>query len=135
MSQAHALFDSLGIRSRLPNELLASVTVALAASEEATTVCATGMRSAKDAEELRTAISRDLDCADVTAVTRRILARDTGTGRVLLTAQVEACIIACQESNEECSRHADHHDHCRLCSQATAEALNVCRELLQTLQA
>ena len=133
MSQAQALFDSLGIRSRLPNELLASVTVALAASEEASTVCATGMLCGKDAEELRTAISRDLDCADVTAVTRRILARDTD--RVLLTAQIEACIIACQESNEECSRHADQHDHCRLCSQATAEAVDACRELLQTLQA
>jgi len=135
MRQTRELFDSLGIRSRLPSELLASATVALAASEQATTVCATGMLSAKDAEELRTAISRDLDCADVTAVTRRILARDMDTDSALLTAQIEACIIACQHSNEECSRHADHHDHCRLCAQATAEAVDACREILQTLQA
>ncbi|QQM45648.1 hypothetical protein [Streptomyces liliifuscus] len=64
-----------------------------------TTACAAGMLAEKDADELRAAISQDLDCADVTAATRRVLTRGS--------------------SHDTCSQHAQHHEHCHICADAT----------------
>jgi len=69
----------------------------------------------------------------VAAATRRVLTRDTGPDTALLSAQLEACLVACERSHELCSQHAEHHEHCRLCSEATARCAEVCRQVLSML--
>jgi hypothetical protein len=78
------------------------------------------------------AIIRDLNCADVVAVTRRVLTG--GNDGALLSSQLEACVMACEHSAELCAKHAGHHEHCRLCSQATRECAEACRQALRELR-
>ncbi|MFI5803973.1 hypothetical protein [Streptomyces sp. NPDC051561] len=92
------------------------------------------MLGEKENDELRLAINRDLDCADVVAAARRILTRGTDADHVLLTVQLQASAIACELSYELCSQHARHHEHCRISAQATQRAMGACRELLQVLR-
>lgn len=128
--QTRELFASISTASPLSAEAVAEAVTVLAACEQTVTACAVGMLTEKDADELRPAISQDLDCADVTAATRRILTRGTNHDPELLLAQVEACRIACQRSHELCLRQANHHEHCRLCAEATQQAVRICRTVL-----
>ncbi|MEV6949273.1 hypothetical protein AB0N07_46695 [Streptomyces sp. NPDC051172] len=130
MLQTRELLDSITTAGPLGNEVLARAVDVLADCEQAATACAAGMLAAKDADELRAAISQDQDCADITAVTRRVLTRGSSHDPALLTAQVEACLIACRRSHELCGQHAQHHEHCRICSDAAGKAADACREIL-----
>ncbi|MEU2990461.1 hypothetical protein ACPCAJ_32155 [Streptomyces griseoincarnatus] len=135
MIHTRELLDSVTSQSVLGGEVLARAVDALAACETAVIACATGMLAEKDADEPRASVDQDLDCADVTAATRRILTRHSGHDPALLTAQVEACLIACRRSHELCSRHAEHHEHCRICAEATEQASDACRDVLDAVRA
>ncbi|MFE9096672.1 hypothetical protein [Streptomyces sp. NPDC007264] len=135
MLQTRELLDSLTTKSPLNNEILAATIDALSTCEEAVTACAAGMATSQDGGSMGTAIALDLDCADSVLATRRILTRATGPNGALLGAQLEACLIACQRSHEECSRHSAHHEHCRLCADATRQAADACRQALTALRA
>ncbi|MFF1695331.1 hypothetical protein ACFVXC_17115 [Streptomyces sp. NPDC058257] len=136
MLQTRELFDSLASRAdHLDNQTLADAADALSACEQAATACAVGMLAEKEADELRASINRDLNCADVVSATRRVLTRGTDADHALLAAQLQACVMACEHSHELCSRHASHHEHCRLCSEATNRAASACREVLTSLRA
>ncbi|WP_369244713.1 hypothetical protein [Streptomyces sp. R41] len=134
MLRTQELFDSVTTASPLGNEVLARAVGALADCEQAVTACAAGMLAEKDADELRTAICQDLDCADVVAATRRVLTRGSSHDPAQLTAQVEACRIACGRSHDLCAQHARHHEHCRICAETTAEAAAVCRDVLAAVR-
>ncbi|MFC8126325.1 hypothetical protein [Streptomyces sp. NPDC057302] len=136
MLQTRELFDSLAPRGdHLDNQTLATAVDALSACEQAVTACAVGMLAEKEADELRTSINRDLNCADVASTTRRVLTRGTDSDHALLAAQLQACVMACEHSHELCARHAPHHEHCRLCSEATDGAATACREVMRSLRA
>ncbi|SDE59602.1 hypothetical protein [Streptomyces griseoaurantiacus] len=96
MIHTRELLDSISSESFLGNDVLATAVDVLAECETAVTACATGMLAEKDADTLRAAIDRNLDCADAAGATRRILTRHSGHDPALLIAQVEACLIACQ---------------------------------------
>jgi hypothetical protein len=134
MLQTRDLFDSLSTKANLNSEVLASLADALSDCEQAVIACAAGMLAEEDEMQLRSAVSADLDCADVIAATRRVLTRGNGPDSTLLTAQLEACLIACEHSNESCAQHAHHHEHCRICSAATQRAADACRNALRVLQ-
>ncbi|WP_019075012.1 hypothetical protein [Streptomyces hokutonensis] len=134
MIRTRELIESVTSESILGGEVLAEAIDVLAACETAVTACATGMLAEKDADGLRTAIDQDLDCADVTATTRRILTRHSSHDPALLTAQVEVCLIACQRSHDLCGGHAEHHEHCRICAEATGHAADACRDVLTAVR-
>jgi hypothetical protein len=52
----------------------------------------------------------------------------------LITAQLEACLIACRRSEEQCKLTAAEHEHCRLCTAATHQAAEACRRALKVLR-
>ncbi|GGM43179.1 four-helix bundle copper-binding protein [Dactylosporangium sucinum] len=133
MSQTRDLLDTFAIsfRPQVSSERLAAVIDELAACEEAVTACAAAMVAEDDVRVLQDAIIRDLNCADVVAATRRVVTR--GGDAVLLSSLLETCVTACEHSAELCAKHAHHHDHCRLCSQATARCAEMCREVLRGL--
>lgn len=135
MLQTRAVFDSLASRAdHLDHQTLATAADALSACEQAVTACAVGMLAAKEADELRAAVNRDLNCADVASTTRRVLTRGTDSDHALLAAQLQACVMACEHSHELCAQHAQRHEHCRLCSEATDRAATACREVLRSLR-
>ncbi|MGH3904333.1 MAG: hypothetical protein ACRDTE_09105 [Pseudonocardiaceae bacterium] len=53
---------------------------------------------------MTTGVLRDLDCADVAQATSRVLTRAAGMDLSLLSAQLEACLLACERSHEFCGR-------------------------------
>ena len=75
-------------------------------------------------EHLRRCITTDLDCADICSATAQILVRQTEPPHEIVQAQLRACIIACQVCAEECERHGDMHDHCRI----NADTCRYCQE-------
>lgn len=134
MFPTRELIDSLEMHAPLDGEILASVVDALSDCEEAVTACAAGMLGEDDIDRLRRSVLHDLDCGDVVVATRRLLTRATADDYGLIAAQLEVCLIACQRSNETCSRTAGVHEHCRLCTAATRRAADACRRTLDALR-
>ncbi|WP_329246258.1 four-helix bundle copper-binding protein [Actinoallomurus sp. NBC_01490] len=134
MFPTRELIDSLETHIPLDSETLAFVVDALSDCEEAVTACAAGMLGDDDIDRLRRSILHDLDCGDVVVATRRLLTRATADDYGLIPAQLEVCLIACERSNETCSRTADVHEHCRLCATATGRAADACRRALDALR-
>ncbi|WP_073949307.1 hypothetical protein [Streptomyces kebangsaanensis] len=134
MLQTRELFDTMTAKPWLSNEVLAEAVDALQDCEEAVAACAMGMIAEEDARQLAPAVSRDMDCVDIVEATRRVLTRGSGPDAGLLTVQLEACLLACERSNELCGQYAAHHAHCRMCSEATARCAATCRQVLGALR-
>ncbi|MFH8407585.1 hypothetical protein ACH4FX_22745 [Streptomyces sp. NPDC018019] len=128
------LLDSVVTKARLGTDVLAPAAEALADCERAVLVCATGMLASDDADRMREAVRADLDCHDVTGAALRLLLREGGAETRLLSAQLDACVIACERSNALCRMHAGRHEHCRLCTQATTRAIDACHAVRQALR-
>ena len=101
---------------------------------QACTACADACLDEDMVADLRHCIRTDLDCADICATTGRVLSRQTAPSWDLLKAQVGTCLRACQECGEECRRHADHHEHCRVCGEACRRCEKACDQLLNVLE-
>jgi hypothetical protein len=134
MPRTRQVLDTItvGIRPQVGSETLAAAIGAMLECEEAVNACAAAMVTEDDVRDLRDAIIGDMNCADVVAVTRRMLSR--ANDGALLGAQLEACVMACEHSAELCGKHAGHHEHCRLCSDATRRCAEACRQVLRELR-
>jgi hypothetical protein len=97
------------------------------------TSCADACLAEESVAHLRECIRSDLDCAEVCAVTARLVARQTETDAAILRAQLEACAVACKVCGDSCAEHKDMHEHCRLCMEACRACEARCRELLASL--
>jgi hypothetical protein len=111
------------------NRLSAAIE-ALGDAERTSTACAAAMASG----DMGSAVRFDLDCVDICHTTRQLLTRASADASVLL-GLLESTIAACERSATECGRHAEHHGHCRLCSEGTRAAAEACRALLEDLSA
>lgn len=95
---------------------------ALQDAEQAATSCASAMLAA--GHDSVDAVRADLDLADLCQAAVRVLARsadDESVTRPLL----DACAAAARRSHAQCSRHAHHHGHCRLCSEASQRVVDL----------
>ena len=99
----------------------------------ACTTCADANLGESNVQELVRCVRRCLDCADVCGVTGRILTRQTAFDIGVVHAAIEACVVACVASREECERHAAHHEHCRICAQVCGRCEQACNELLASI--
>ena len=113
-----------GGKGALDMDLLARCVEECDRCARACTACADACLAEEHVERLAACVRLDLDCADVCDVTGRLVARSTPDGADLTRAQVEACALACAACAAECERHADEHEHCRLC----AEACRACEQ-------
>jgi hypothetical protein len=113
--------------------LVAACLEACSECAQVCTLCADACLAEEMVAELRHCIRTDLECADVCAATARVLARrgahDSGVLRTLL----ETCAAACRSCGDECARHADMHDHCRICAEVCRRCEQACRALLDSL--
>jgi hypothetical protein len=107
----------------------------LTAVIEAAMDCAAHCEACADAcleegdPKLTRCIRADLDCADISAVTAKVVGRAGASGTPWLEL-VSVCAEACKSCAEECEKHADMHDHCRACAEACRRCEQACRELL-----
>jgi hypothetical protein len=98
------------------------------------TICADACLGEDDVRELERCIRRCLDCADACGAVGRIVSRQTDPEGSAQASVLEACVTACRTSAEECERHAQHHEHCRLCAEECRRCEQACDELLVALR-
>ena len=72
------------------------------------------------------------DCADVCAAAGRVINRQTEYDANVTRSTLEACRVACRAC-DECDRHADMHDHCRICAEACRSCEQACDALLKAM--
>jgi len=100
---------------------------------EACTACADACLAEDMVADLTKCIRTNLDCADICGTTGRTLSRHTGYDANLTRAFLEACAVACKACGDECAKHAEMHEHCRVCAEACRRCEQACRELLGSL--
>ena len=97
---------------------LADCVAACLECEQACVACADACLGEKQVMDLRRCIRLNQDCADICGVTARVASRLFERDTAMLSAQLEACMRACATCGTECHRHASHHEHCKICSEA-----------------
>lgn len=97
--------------------------------------CADACLEEDDPSSLRKCIRGNLDCADICAVTGRLIARPASQDRKTLRAQLEACVAACRACAAECGEHADMHEHCRICAESCRACADACDRMMKALVA
>lgn len=94
------------------------------------TSCADACLAEDIVKELRQCIRLNLDCADICLATGAIGSRRTGSNQDVLRAAIEACALACRVCGAECQKHAEMHEHCRVCAEACLSCEKACNEVL-----
>jgi uncharacterized protein DUF326 len=115
------------------NERLIACIEACFDCAQACTACADACLNEKDVAELTTCIRADLDCADMCEATGRLLSRYAGQDTNLVRAFLDTCAAACRTCGAECDRHAETHEHCRLCAMACHRCEQACEKLVAVL--
>ncbi|NYE49499.1 hypothetical protein HDA32_004619 [Spinactinospora alkalitolerans] len=100
---------------------------------QACTACADACLSEERVAELRKCVRANDDCADICLTTGRVLSRHTGYDANITREVLQACAQACKSCGDECARHADMHDHCRVCAEACRRCEQACNDLLTSL--
>lgn len=89
--------------------------------------CADACSAEADPKMLAKCIRLNNDCADLCAVTARILTRQTETDAGIVRAALEACAVACAACAAECEKHGKHMEHCRICAESCRACEQACR--------
>lgn len=134
MTQAGAMLDSYPADlGGVDRESLARCIEECFNCSQACTACADACLSEPDVADLVKCVRENLDCADICDVTGRVLSRHTGYDANLTRTMLQACAVACKSCGDECERHAQHHEHCRVCAEACRRCEQACQQLLATL--
>ena len=112
-----------------------AVVVATAECGANCTTCADACLEEEDPASLRSCIRANLDCAELCAVTGRLIARPGAQDADTLNAQLEACATACRACAAECDRHADSIQHCAICAEACKACARACDRMKDALVA
>ena len=113
----------------------------LAATIDALSDCAQACAADADADlaeqdlaEMVKCIRLCLDCVDVCTATAGVVSRQTDFDASITRPLLEACVATCKACGDECGRHAQHHEHCRVCEQACRRCEQACQELLAAIK-
>jgi hypothetical protein len=83
--------------------------------------------------ELAKCIRLDLDCADVCGTLARVLSRQTEYDANVSRNLLMACAAVCRSCADECSRHAEHMAHCRVCAESCRTCDEACTDFLAAI--
>jgi hypothetical protein len=134
MSYAKQMLDTYPRSFNLDAGVLAAAIEALSDCAQACTACADDCLSEEQVQDLIKCIRLNLDCADVCAATIRVVSRQTEYDANVTRPLLEACIAACRSCGDECSSHAEMHEHCRICAEACRRCEQACQELLSEMR-
>ncbi|HEX9527104.1 MAG TPA: four-helix bundle copper-binding protein [Streptosporangiaceae bacterium] len=84
--------------------------------------------------EMVTCIRLCLDCADVCTATAGVISRQAEYDAHVTEPLLEACAAVCKSCGDECERHAQMHEHCRVCAEACRRCERACRDLLAAVR-
>lgn len=135
MNRVHQMFASHPHPASDAGEEAFAVVVGAAECAAVCTTCADACLEEDDPAALRSCIRANLDCAELCAVTGRLIARPGKQDAQTLRAQLEACVVACRACAAECDRHAEAMAHCRVCAEACRACAGACERMQQALVA
>lgn len=130
MTATSEVLKTITVESTVDLNKLSAAIEALGDTVRTTTACAAAMASGEG--QMGAAVRADLDCVDVCQAAGQVLTRATADASVL-SGLLESTVAACERSARQCGRHAEHHGHCRLCSESTRATASACRALLEDL--
>ena len=128
MAHAHDILKSHPIDSAIEPGALERATEALADCIQTCRICADACLGERKVDMLRRCIGLNADCAAICDATHAVLSRRTDSDPHVLRQQLQACIAACEACADECRKHADQHEHCRICADACQECLHACQQ-------
>jgi uncharacterized protein DUF326 len=134
MSYARQMLDTYPRDFNVDAGVLAAAIEALSDCAQACTACADDCLSEEMVAELTKCIRLDLDCADVCTATLRVVSRQTDYDANVTRSVLEACVVTCRSCGDECERHAEMHEHCRVCAEACRRCEQACRDLLAAMK-
>ena len=120
------------VRGNLSEALVRCIEECYACAQTCTS-CADACLAEEMVAELRQCIRLNMDCADICAATGAMASRRAGSNEQVLRAAIEACALSCRTCGEECARHAEMHEHCRICAEACRDCERACREAISSL--
>ncbi len=134
MTNAGAMLDTYPKqRDGFDRDLLAECIEACFACAQTCTACADACLAEDMVAELRACIRLNLDCADICDSTGRVLSRQTDYNSTISRTVLEACRAACRACGDECTEHAEMHEHCRICAEACRRCEQACDALLSSM--
>jgi hypothetical protein len=134
MSHARQLLDSYPGTLNADAGVLAATIDALSDCAQACAADADADLAEQDLAEMVKCIRLCLDCVDVCTATAGVVSRQTDYDASITRPLLEACVATCKSCGDECGRHAQHHEHCRVCEQACRRCEQACRELLAAIK-
>lgn len=125
------MLEAMSVEVPLGVAEVAAVIEACATAAQACTSCADACLAEDEVSALRACIALGNHCADICAVTGRVLSRPGRFDHLVVDHLLRACVIACTSAAEECRRHAEHHLHCAICAKACRACEQACTTLLE----
>jgi hypothetical protein len=119
--------------AQVDRDLLARCVDECLACLQSCIACADACLAEDDVAEMRRSIRLCLDCADTCDTTLRVLSRQTDSVLATARPQVASCWELCALCAAECERHADHHEHCRLCAEQCRRCEEACSAVLDAI--
>lgn len=120
-------------QSQIEGGRLAQAVEALSQCAMVCTICADACLGEQQIQQLVRCIRLNLDCADICQATTKVLTRQGEIDETVLRAQLQICEAVCRNCGGECERHAQMHEHCRVCAESCRHCEQLCRELLSGL--
>lgn len=114
------------------DKLVAAINETYTCSQTCIT-CADACVGEKD-PMLAACIRLNTDCADICDTTGRLLSRLTETPKNVTLSQLQTCALTCLECSQECAKHAEQYEHCRICADTCARCAQTCNDLLAAMQ-
>ena len=134
MSYAKQMLDTYPRDFNVDASVLAAAIDALSDCAQACTACADDCLSEEMVAELTKCIRMCLDCADICTATLRVASRQTEYDANVTRPQLAACVAVCRSCGGECERHAEMHEHCRVCAEACRRCEQACNDLLAAMK-
>lgn len=98
------------------------------------TACSDACLGEKEVEQFRSVIRSTNDSSDLCFATASILSRLNNSNPRTLRSLITACINQVQYTGMQCNEHAQHHEHCRVCSDTCRACENALSEYLKFVE-
>jgi hypothetical protein len=134
VSYAKRMLQSYPRTFKFDAEVLAATIDALSDCAQACIADIDANLSEQNVTEMVTCIRLCLDCADVCTAAVGVTSRQNSYDGNVTRPLLESCVATCKSCGDECERHAQMHEHCRVCAEACRRCERACREFLNAIE-
>ena len=133
MSYAKQILDTYVFDAHLDRGMLGDTIDALNDCIQACVVDTDADLSERDLADMVKCVRLCLHCTDVCTAAAGVLSRPAEYDANVVRPLLESCVAICASCGDECARHAQTHDHCRLCETACRRCEQACRKFLEAI--